>query len=132
MCRVSLVKGLGPVMQLVEGWSVDLPAKVHKVLNERTNPSWPTTWFVPRLTGSGPFADVYSVMNNWSANHGSISYGHVGAELITLASMLRIPVTMHNVSDASVFRPSAWNLFGAQEPQGADYRACANFGPLYG
>jgi L-fucose/D-arabinose isomerase len=132
MCRVSLVKGLGPVMQLVEGWSVDLPPKVHKILNERTNPSWPTTWFVPRLTGSGPFADVYSVMNNWSANHGSISYGHVGAGLIALASMLRIPVTMHNVPDANVFRPAAWNLFGAQEPQGADYRACANFGPLYG
>jgi L-fucose isomerase len=132
MCRVSLVKGLGPVMQLVEGWSVDLPAKVHKILNERTNPSWPTTWFVPRLTGSGPFADVYSVMNHWSANHGSISYGHLGANLIALAAMLRIPVTMHNVADASVFRPSAWNLFGAQEPQGADYRACANFGPLYG
>ncbi|HWY77794.1 MAG TPA: L-fucose isomerase [Verrucomicrobiae bacterium] len=132
MCRVSLVKGLGPVMQLVEGWSVDLPAKVHKILNERTNPSWPTTWFVPRLTGSGPFADVYSVMNHWSANHGSISYGHLGANLIALAAMLRIPVSMHNVADASVFRPSAWNLFGAQEPQGADYRACANFGPLYG
>jgi L-fucose isomerase len=132
MCRISLVKGLGPVLQLVEGWSVDLPAKVHKILNERTNPSWPTTWFVPRLTGSGPFADVYSVMNNWSANHGSISYGHMGADLIALAAMLRIPVTMHNVADASVFRPSAWSLFGAQEPQGADYRACANFGPLYG
>ncbi len=132
MCRISLVKGLGPVLQLVEGWSVELPAKVHKILNERTNPSWPTTWFVPRLTGSGPFADVYSVMNNWSANHGSISYGHTGADLIALAAMLRIPVTMHNVADASVFRPSAWSLFGAQEPQGADYRACANFGPLYG
>jgi L-fucose isomerase len=131
MCRISLVKGLGPVLQLVEGWSVDLPAKVHKILDERTNPSWPTTWFVPRLTGSGPFADVYSVMNNWSANHGSISFGHIGADLIALASMLRIPVTMHNVAEASVFRPATWNLFGAQDPQGADYRACANFGPLY-
>ena len=131
MCRISLVKGLGPVLQLVEGWSVDLPAKVHQALNERTNPSWPTTWFVPRLTGSGPFADVYSVMNNWSANHGSISYGHIGADLISLAAQLRIPVTMHNVTADQVFRPTTWNLFGALEPQGADYRACANFGPLY-
>ena len=131
MSRLSLVKGLGPVLQIAEGWSVEIPAKVHKVLNERTDQTWPTTWFVPRLTGSGPFADVYSVMNHWSANHGSISYGHVGADLIALASLLRIPVAMHNVAEAQVFRPSAWGLFGAQDPQGADYRACANFGPLY-
>ncbi|HWI55586.1 MAG TPA: L-fucose isomerase [Bacillota bacterium] len=131
MSRLSLVKGLGPILQVVEGWSVDLPAKVHQKLVERTNPTWPTTWFAPRLTGSGPFADAYSVMNHWSANHGSISYGHIGSDLLALASLLRIPVAMHNVADAQVFRPSAWGLFGAQDPQGADYRACANFGPLY-
>ncbi len=131
MSRISLVKGLGPVLQLVEGWSVDLPAKVHRQLNERTNPTWPSTWFAPRLTGSGPFADVYSVMNNWSANHGAISFGHIGAELIALAATLRIPVAMHNVVEEGVFRPSAWSLFGAQDAQGADFRACQNFGPLY-
>jgi L-fucose isomerase len=131
MCRISLVKGLGPVLQIAEGWSVDLPAKVHKTLDERTNPSWPTTWFAPRLTGQGAFRDAYTVMNNWSANHGSISYGHVGADLISLASMLRIPVAMHNVAEENVFRPSTWSLCGALEPQSADYRACANFGPLY-
>jgi len=132
MCRISLVKGLGPALQIAEGWSVDLPAKVHKALDERTNPTWPTTWFAPNLTGQGAFRDVYTVMNNWSANHGSISYGHVGADLISLASMLRIPVAMHNVAEDKVFRPTAWNLFGAHELQAADYRACANFGPIYG
>jgi L-fucose isomerase len=132
MSRLSLVKGLGPVLQIAEGYSIDLPPDVHSVLNERTNPTWPTTWFVPNLTGSGPFADVYTVMANWSANHGAISYGHIGADLIALASILRIPVAMHNVPDAKVFRPSTWSLFGALEPQAADYRACANFGPLYG
>jgi L-fucose isomerase len=131
MSRISLVKGLGPVLQLVEGWSVEVLQRGHKLLNERTNPTWPTTWFVPRLTGSGAFADVYSVMNNWSANHCAISYGHLGAELIALASTLRIPVAMHNVAEQDVFRPSAWGLFGAQDPQGADFRACKNFGPLY-
>jgi L-fucose isomerase len=132
MCRISLVKGLGPALQIAQGWSVDLPAKAHQALNERTNPSWPTTWFAPELTGQGAFRDVYTVMNNWSANHGSISYGHIGADLISLAAMLRIPVAMHNVAEKKIFRPSAWNLFGALEPQGADYRACQNFGPLYG
>ena len=132
MCRVSLVKGLGPALQIAEGWSVDLPPKVHSALDERTNPSWPTTWFVPNVTGRGAFRDVYTVMNNWSANHGSISYGHIGADLISLAALLRIPVAMHNVAEEKVFRPSAWNLFGAQEPEAADYRACANFGALYG
>lgn len=131
MSRISLVKGLGPVLQIAEGWSVEIPAKVHRLLVERTNETWPTTWFAPRLTGSGPFADVYSVMNHWSANHGAISFGHTGADMIALASLLRIPVAMHNVAEADVFRPSAWGLFGAQDPQGADYRACANFGPLY-
>jgi len=132
MCRLSMVKGLGPALQIAQGWSVDLPAKVHQALDQRTNPSWPTTWFVPDITGHGAFRDVYNVMNQWSANHGSISYGHIGADLIALAAMLRIPVAMHNVGEEEVFRPSAWNLFGALEPQGADYRACANFGPLYG
>jgi L-fucose/D-arabinose isomerase len=131
MSRISLVKGLGPVLQLVEGWSVDVPNKVHQLLNERTNPTWPTTWFVPRLTGSDAFTDAYTVMNNWSANHGAISYGHIGADLIALASTLRIPVAMHNVAEQDVFRPSAWGLFGSQDAQGADFRACQNFGPLY-
>jgi len=132
MCRISLVKGLGPALQIAEGWSVDLPANVHKTLDERTNPTWPTTWFAPNVTGQGAFRDVYTVMNNWSANHGSISYGHIGADLISLASMLRIPVAMHNVAGEKIFRPSSWNLFGALELQAADYRACQNFGPLYG
>jgi L-fucose/D-arabinose isomerase len=132
MTRLNLVAGQGPVLQLAEGYTIDLPDKVHDILNLRTDPSWPTTWFVPNLTGSGPFRDVYTVMNCWGANHGAFSYGHIGAELITLASMLRIPVFMHNVSEERIFRPSAWNAFGAMDPQGADFRACANFGPLYG
>jgi hypothetical protein len=132
MSRVNLVAGLGPVLQIAEGWTVDLPERVHETLNERTNPTWPTHWFVPRVEGRGPFRDVYTVMNNWGANHGSISFGHVGADLITLASMLRIPVFMHNVPEEDVFRPSAWTAFGAHDPQGADFRACAAFGPLYG
>jgi len=131
MSRVSIVKGLGPTLQVVEGWSVDVPAKVHKTLLERTNETWPTTWFTPRLTGTGPCADTYSVMNNWSANHGAISFGHTGADMLALASLLRIPVAMHNVPEEKVFRPSTWGLFGALDPQGADYRACANFGPIY-
>ena len=132
MSRLNLVKGLGPVLQIAEGWTVDLPADVHETLNERTNPTWPTHWFVPRLTGSGPFRDVYSVMANWGANHGSLSYGHIGADLVSLASILRIPVAMHNLPEESLFRPSAWGMFGAMDPQGADFRACANFGPVYG
>jgi L-fucose isomerase len=132
MCRISLVKGLGPALQIAEGWSADLPSQVHKKLDERTNPSWPTTWFVPNITGRGAFWDVYTVMNNWSANHGSISYGHIGADLISLAAMLRIPVAMHNIAEEKIFRPSAWNLFGSQELESADYRACANFGAIYG
>lgn len=132
MCRLNLVKGLGPVLQLAEGYTVDLPMDVHEALNERTDPTWPTHWFAPRLTGQGPFRDVYSVMANWGANHGAFSYGHIGAELISLASLLRIPVSMHNVDEQKIFRPSAWSAFGALELQGADYRACANFGPVYG
>ncbi|MGD0920440.1 MAG: L-fucose isomerase [Terriglobia bacterium] len=132
MSRVNLVKGLGPVLQIAEGYTVDLARDVHEILDLRTNPTWPTTWFVPNLTGEAPFNDVYSVMYNWGANHGAISYGHIGDRLITLASMLRIPVGMHNVARERIFRPSAWTAFGAMDPQGADYRACANFGPLYG
>jgi L-fucose isomerase len=132
MCRLNLVARLGPVLQIAEGWTVDLPKTVFTCLNERTDPTWPSHWFVPNLTGSGPFRDAYSVMANWGANHGALSYGHIGADLITLASILRIPVYMHNVSEERIFRPQAWALFGANEPQGADFRACANFGPLYG
>jgi L-fucose isomerase len=132
MSRLNLIKGLGPALQIAEGEIVELPDEVHDILDERTNPTWPTTWFVPRLTGSGPFRDVYSVMYNWGANHGAFSYGHIGADLITLASMLRIPVYMHNVSEAQIYRPSAWSAFGTAELESADFRACANFGPLYG
>ena len=132
MSRINLIKGLGPVLQLAEGYAAELPEEVHHILDERTNPTWPTTWFVPNLTGSGPFRDVYSVMYNWGANHGAFSYGHIGADLITLASILRIPVYMHNVPEERIFRPSVWTAFGAMDPQGADFRACANFGPLYG
>jgi L-fucose isomerase len=131
MCRINLVKGFGPVLQIAEGHSVELPPNVHKVLNDRTDPTWPTTWFVPRVTGEGAFTDVYSVMNNWGANHGAISFGHIGADLITLSSMLRIPVCMHNVPKEEIFRPSVWTAFGTDDSQGADYRACSNFGPLY-
>ncbi len=132
MSRLSMVKGLGPALQIAEGSIVDLPEEVAQKIDARTDPTWPTHWFVPRLTGSGPFRDVYSVMNNWSANHGAISFGHIGADLIALAAMLRIPVAMQNVSEEQIYRPSAWSLFGAQDPVGADYRACGNFGPLYG
>jgi L-fucose isomerase len=132
MSRINLVQGLGPVLQLAEGWTVDLPPEVHQILNERTNPTWPTHWFAPRIDGQGAFRDTYSVMANWGANHASVSYGHIGADLVTLASMLRIPVCMHNLREQDLFRPSAWSTFGTSDLQGADYRACANFGPLYG
>jgi L-fucose isomerase len=131
MTRLNLVKGQGPVLQIAEGYTVDIPDQVHETLNERTDPTWPTHWFVPNLSGSGPFRDVYSVMNAWGANHGAISFGHIGADLIALASMLRIPVFMHNVPEDCIFRPSAWNAFGTAGLEGADFRACANFGPLY-
>ena len=131
MCRLNLVKGLGAALQIAEGYTVDLPGHVHDALDQRTNPTWPTTWFAPNLTGSGAFRDVYTVMNNWGANHGSISYGHIGADLISLASMLRIPVYMHNVAGEKVFRPGSWAAFGTADLEGADYRACKNFGPLY-
>ena len=131
MARLNLVKGLGPVLQIAEGWSADVDPEIHEVLNKRTDPTWPTTWFVPRTDPTKDcFKDVYSVMNNWGANHGAISYGHIGADLITLASMLRIPVCMHNVPEEKVFRPAAWNAFG-MDKEGADFRACKNFGPTY-
>lgn len=131
MARLNIIKGIGPVLQIAEGYSVELPAKVHQQLDDRTDPTWPTTWFAPRVTGKGAFKDVYSVMDNWGANHGAISYGHIGAELITLASMLRIPVNMHNVSEDKIFRPRVWGMFGTEQLEGADYRACTNYGPLY-
>ena len=131
MARLNLVDGLGPVLQIAEGWTVDIDPEIHNTLNERTDKTWPTTWFTPRLDETKiPFKDVYSVMNYWGANHGAISYGHIGQDLITLASILRIPVSMHNVEDDKIFRPAAWNAFG-MEKEGADYRACANFGPIY-
>ena len=130
MCRLNLVKGQGPVLQIAEGWTVNLDDDVFKIINERTDRTWPSTFFAPRLTGKGYFRDVYTVMNNWGANHGAISYGHIGADLITLASMLRIPVCMHNVPEENIFRPSAWSAFG-EDMEGSDYRACKNYGPLY-
>jgi L-fucose isomerase len=132
MSRVNLVKGFGPVLQIAEGYTVELPKDVDAILERRTSPTWPTTWFAPSLTGKGAFKDVYSVMANWGANHGAISYGHIGDKLITLASMLRIPVNMHNVPEDKIFRPSAWNAFGTADLEGADYKACKNFGALYG
>jgi L-fucose isomerase len=131
MCRLNLIKGLGPVLQIAEGYTVNLPDEISTVLDKRTDPTWPTTWFAPILTGNGAFKDVYSVMANWGANHGAFSYGHIGDRLITLASMLRIPVCMHNVSPERIFRPSTWNAFG-MDPEGSDYRACSVLGSLYG
>ncbi len=132
MSRINLIKGQGPVLQIAEGYTVVLPQDVHDILDKRTNPTWPTTWFAPCLTGEGSFKDVYSVMANWGANHGAISYGHIGHKLITLASMLRIPVNMHNVSPERIFRPAVWGSFGTTDLESADYRACYNFGPIYG
>ncbi len=132
MSRVNIVKGLGPVLQIAEGWTVELPDDVHKKLDDRTNNTWPTTWFAPRITGKGAFTDVYEVMAKWGANHGAFSYGHIGADLISLASMLRIPVFMHNVEEGDVYRPSAWSSFGTEGLEGADFRACQTYGPIYG
>ncbi|MBO7328838.1 MAG: L-fucose isomerase, partial [Lentisphaeria bacterium] len=130
MIRLNLVKGLGPVVQIAEGWSVSLPDNVSDALWKRTDYTWPCTWFTPRITGKGAFKSAYEVMNCWGANHGAISYGHIGADIITLCAMLRIPVCMHNVEEKDIFRPAAWNAFGMDQ-EGADYRACENFGPLY-
>ena len=131
MMRLNLVKGLGPVLQIAEGWTADVDPEINKALDMRTDPTWPTTWFVPRLCPDrDAFKDVYSVMNNWGANHGAISYGHIGQDLITLASILRIPVCMHNVEEDKIFRPASWNAFG-MDKEGSDYRACAAYGPIY-
>ena len=130
MVRINLVKGVGPVLQLVEGYTVNLPDEISDKLWKRTDYTWPCTWFTPRLTGKGAFTSAYDVMNNWGANHGAISYGHIGADLITLCSILRIPVCMHNVEEEKIFRPAAWNAFG-MDKEGQDYRACQNYGPMY-
>ncbi len=131
VARLNVIKGIGPVMQLAEGYTCELDPEVHKTLDMRTDPTWPTTWFAPRLTGKGAFKDVYSVMANWGANHGAFCYGHIGQDIITLCSMLRIPVSMHNVEEDDIFRPAAWAQFGTDDLTGADYRACRNFGPIY-
>ena len=132
MIRLNLVKGLGPVLQIAEGWTVNLPEDVNDKLMERTNPTWPCTWFAPRCDGKdgSPFKTAYEVMMNWGANHGAISYGHIGADLITMCSMMRIPVCMHNVPEEDIYRPACWNAFG-MDKEGQDYRACATYGPLY-
>ncbi|WP_419032830.1 L-fucose isomerase, partial [Dysgonomonas gadei] len=130
MCRINLVKGQGPVIQIAEGWTATFPEEIFNVIDQRTDKTWPSTFFVPRLTGQGHFKDVYSVMNYWGANHGAISYGHIGADLISLASMCSIPVCMHNVDEDKIFRPSAWSAFGS-DPEGSDYRACNTYGPIY-
>ena len=130
MIRLNLIKGLGPVLQIVEGWTVKLPDEVTDKLWKRTDYTWPCTWFTPRVTGKGAFKSAYDVMNNWGANHGAISYGHIGADLITMCSMLRIPVCMHNVDEKDIYRPAAWNAFG-MDKEGQDYRACVAYGPLY-
>lgn len=130
MIRLNLIKGLGPVLQIVEGWTVKLPDEVTDRLWKRTDYTWPCTWFTPRVTGKGAFKSAYDVMNNWGANHGAISYGHIGADLITMCSILRIPVCMHNVDEADIYRPAAWNAFG-MDKEGQDYRACSAYGPMY-
>jgi len=131
MTRINLLDKLGPVLQVAEGFTVDLPENINHTLLYRTDPTWPSTWFAPILTGEGAFTDVYSVMANWGANHGAFCYGHKGADILTLASMLRIPVSMHNVSDDKIFRPHCWSAFGTTDKEGADFRACAAYGPLY-
>lgn len=131
MIRVNLVDGVGPTLQIAEGYTAVLEDDIHAALDKRTDPTWPTTWFCPRLTGKDAFKDVYSVMANWGANHGAWVHGHVGADLITLASMLRIPVALHNVPEDKIYRPHAWAAFGTKELEGADYRACATYGPIY-
>ncbi|WP_042221899.1 L-fucose isomerase [Oceanobacillus manasiensis] len=131
MTRLNMVKGLGPVLQIAEGYSVELPDEVYETIDNRTDPTWPTTWFAPILTGEGAFKTAYDVMDYWGSNHGAISYGHIGADLLTLASMLRIPVNMHNIDESRAFRPHVWSMFGTQNVEAADFRACDNFGALY-
>lgn len=132
LMRVNIVEGVGPTLQLAEGYTALLDEEIHNTIDMRTDRTWPTTWFVPRLTGKGAFKDVYSVMANWGANHGAFAYGHIGADLITLASMLRIPVSLHNVPEEKIYRPHAWAAFGSSSPESADYKACAHYGPIYG
>jgi len=131
MMRLNLVASLGPCMQIAEGWTAELPKAAHEILDRRTNFTWPTTWFAPRLTGKGAFSSVYDVMNSWGANHCSFSAGHIGADVISLCSLLRIPVYMHNVPRENIFRPSAWTAFGTECLESADFRACAAYGALY-
>jgi L-fucose isomerase len=131
MARLCLVDGVGPVMQIAEGYTCVLDEKTHDILDKRTDPTWPTTWFAPIITGNGAFKDVYSVMANWGANHGAWVHGHIGSEIITLCSMLRIPVSMHNVSDEKIFRPQCWGLMGTESKEAADFKACETYGPLY-
>lgn len=131
MIRLNLVKGLGPVLQIVEGWTIALPDEVSDIIWKRTDYTWPCTWFSPRCTGEGPFKSAYHLMNSWGANHGAISYGHIGADIITMASMLRIPVALHNVPEENIFRPACWGAFGTKDLEGADFRACKNYGPMY-
>ena len=131
MIRLNILNGTQPLLQIAEGYTVDLPDEIHNPLDARTDKTWPTTWFVPNLTGEGAFADVYHVMANWGANHGCLAYGHIGADLITLASMLRIPVSMHNVPENRIYRPYTWSVFGTKDLEAADYRACEAYGPIY-
>lgn len=131
LARVNMVDGIGYTMQIAEGWTVDLPEQVDKILLNRTDPTWPSTWFVPRLNTTNAFSSVYNVMSNWGANHGAFCYGHIGAELITLASMYRIPVSLHNIEEQDIYRPHAWSAFGTKDLESADYRACAHYGELY-
>ena len=131
MIRLNIVKGLGPVLQVAEGWTVNLPDEVSDILWKRTDYTWPCTWFAPRCDGKGPFKSAYDLMNNWGANHGAISYGHIGADILTMASILRIPVALHNVPEEKIFRPAAWGAFGTKDLEGADFRACAAYGPMY-
>ena len=131
MARVNIIDGIGPTLQIAEGYTVELPEDINKTLLDRTDPTWPSTWFTPKITGEGAFTDTYSVMANWGANHGAFSYGHIGDDLITVASMLRIPVSMHNVEKERIYRPHAWSAFGTNDLEGADYRACKHYGPIY-
>ena len=131
MTRLNIVKGLGPALQLAEGFTVELEGEVHDLLDQRTNPTWPTTWFAPRLTGKGAFRSVYSVMDAWGSNHCVMTPGHVGADFISLAANLRIPVYMHNLEEENIFRPSTWTAFGTSDLEAADFRACEKLGPLY-
>lgn len=131
LVRLNMVDGIGFTMQIAEGWTVSLPEQVNKILLDRTDRSWPSTWFAPRLNSANAFSKVYNVMANWGANHGAFVYGHIGKDLITLASMLRIPVSLHNIEDKDIYRPHSWCAFGTKELESADYRACAHYKPLY-